>query len=184
LYRDSTNAEQGIQHGRRVRRRLILTFVTNWRVATVHVSISNPIGAQEPKDPLFDVSWNMSRQKSSFTSDGVPDSETRLYEELAGGYRLTVSGIKNGKPFTWGYTAFYDGKDHAIHGRDDANAIEAYRLSDRATIGFFKKDGSVGPLYKRNIAADGSTLEVLMAGKDASGKAYYDVIVYDRGATK
>jgi hypothetical protein len=109
-----------------------------------------------------------------------PDSETRKYEEIPGGYKLTVTGTQSGESYTWGYTALYDGKDHPIHGRSDADAIEAYRLSDRITIGFFKKDGEIGPLYRRNVSADGATLEVLMAGRNADNSAYYDVIIYQK----
>lgn len=132
------------------------------------------------KDPLFDVDWTLDKGKSNFTAAFNPDSETRKYEEAPGGYKLTVTGVHNGKPYTWGYTALYDGKDHPIHGRADADAIEAYRLNDRHTIGFFKKTGSVGPFYQRKLSADGKTLEVLMAGRNPDGSAYYDVITYEK----
>jgi hypothetical protein len=132
------------------------------------------------KDPLFDVEWNLDNNQSSYSAELSPDSETRNYEEIPGGYKLTVTGTQSGESYTWGYTALYDGKDHPIHGRSDSDAIEAYRLSDRVTIGFFKKDGEIGPLYRRNVSADGTTLEVLMAGRNADNSAYYDVIIYQK----
>lgn len=128
-------------------------------------------------DALFGKNWVMDPGSSMMMTATAPDSETRRYDEIPNGYSLKVDGSRGGVPYTWGYTALYDGKDHSVHGRTDADAIEAYRLSDRMTIGFFKKKGDVGVLYQRKVRQDGA-LEVLMAGKHDDGTAYWDVIVY------
>ena len=130
-------------------------------------------------DGLFGVKWTMAKAKSRFSAEWSPGEETRLYEEVPGGYRLTVSGTHKGKPYSWGYTALYDGQDHKVWGRPDADAIEAYRINDRITIGFFKKNAMPGGPYARNISADGKSLQVQTVGHTADGTVYFDVIEYE-----
>jgi hypothetical protein len=130
-------------------------------------------------DGLFGVKWTIKQAKSRFSGDWNPESETRLYEEVPGGYSLTVSGVVNSKPYSWGYTALYDGQDHKVWGRPDADAIEAYRINDRITIGFFKKDSVSGGTYARKLSADGKSLEVLTVGYTPENAAYFDVIQYE-----
>lgn len=132
-------------------------------------------------DPLFGKTWKVDPGKSSFSTDWTPDSETRVYEEAAGGYRLTVSGTRSGEPYSWSYTAQYDGKDHAVSGREDADSIEAYRVNDRITIGVFKKGVTAVGLYYRKVSDDGTTLVVEAAGRRADGTPYFDTIEYRAG---
>lgn len=128
---------------------------------------------------LFGVIWKMVTAKSKFNSEWTPESETRLYEEIPGGYKLTVAGSAKGDEYSWGYTALYDGLDHHVYGRKDVDAIEAYRIDDRITIGFFKKNALAGGAYSRKLSADGKTLQVLASGRNSEGAAYFDVVEYE-----
>jgi hypothetical protein len=129
-------------------------------------------------NPLFDVNWSLESSRSKFSVAGWnPAHETRLYEEVRGGYKLTVKGTNQGTPYQWGYTALYDGKDHPVHGRPDIDSIEAYRVNDRITIGFFKKDGAEVAMYKRGLLSEKS-LQVVASGLDEKGAAYFDVVEY------
>ncbi|MFJ2386251.1 hypothetical protein [Pseudomonas koreensis] len=130
-------------------------------------------------DQLFGKAWSINKNTSLFSTNWKPDSETRLYEAVPGdGYRLTVAGVHNGKAYRWGYTAFYDGKDHPVYGREDVDTIEAYRVNDKITIGFFKKDGIYGGPYARKLSEDGKSLTVQTVGKLPDGSAFFDVIDY------
>src|SRR3989344_3000678 len=128
---------------------------------------------------LFNVPWKMDKRSSRFSTDWVPEKETRLYEPVKGGYRLTVRGVRKGKNYEWGYTALYDGKPHHVYGRDDVDSIEAYKINDRVTIGFFRKGIVFGGPYSRHLSKDGKTLVVQAAGRNGS-RAFYDVIKYVR----
>lgn len=131
-------------------------------------------------NPLFDVTWNLVKSKSNFTTQSWnPDSESRLYKEVPGGYKLTVNGTKAGEPYSWDYTAIYDGKDHPVNGRADVDAIEAYKVNDQITIGFFKKDGHEVAAYKRGLSFDGKSLSVVASGINTDGTIYFDVIEYE-----
>lgn len=134
-------------------------------------------------DALFGKSWQMDGGTSIFSSYYVPSTEIRLYEERENGYKLTVSGTSNGNSYEWGYEAYHDGKSYPVHGRQDVSTITIYRISDTITVGFFEKEVSPGVMmpggpYARKLSADGTSLEVQAAGRNADGTAFFDVINY------
>src|SRR5882724_4222347 len=102
---------------------------------------------------LFGKSWKMNMGASIFSTSFKPTNETRLYEERPNGYKLTVSGMHNGKPYTWGYEAFHDGRSYPVHGRDDVDAIRIFKLSETETCGFFSNEEKEGGAYKRKVDA-------------------------------
>ncbi len=126
---------------------------------------------------LFGKDWKMTKSQSTFTA-GSPDIETRRYEKVGRGYKLTVSGERNGESYEWGYSAKYDGKSHRVYGRRDVDAIEAHKVNDQITIGLFKKNGKAVALYRRDVSLNGKTLTVQAAGRLTDGTAYFDSIVY------
>ena len=135
-------------------------------------------------DPLYGKIWNMVADASLFSSSFVPDRENRVYEERENGYKLTVSGTAKDKNYLWQYEAYYDGKPYPVIGRSDVDAITIYKLSDTFTVGFFTKTIGAGPNfvpggpYARRPSADGKTLVVEAAGRNADGTPFYDVITY------
>lgn len=132
-------------------------------------------------DPLFGVNWDLNVGKSLFSTDWIPDTETRTYTpEGSNGYKLKVSGRHKGQSYEWGYTAYYDGEDHAVYGRDDVDAIEAYRVNDKITIGFFKKGLVPAGPYARIVSEDGKSLQVQTVGHRPDGTVYFDVIEYKK----
>jgi hypothetical protein len=134
-----------------------------------------------PVDPLFDKTWSLQPDLSRFSALVAPDSETRVYENLDNGYKLTVSGTREGQTYEWGYTAYYDGDPHPVHGREDVDSIRIFKLDARRTVGLFDQGGSPGGPYARVVSEDGSQLTVEAAGRNADGSAFYDVIAYNTG---
>lgn len=131
-------------------------------------------------DPLFGVTWKLDKPASIFSLGTGPDNETRDYKEIPKGYSLSVKGTHAGVPYTWSYTALYDGADHPVTGRSDVDAIAAYKVDDRVTLGIFKKNGQDVALYAQVVAQDNKGLRVLTSGKDAKGAAYFDALTYSK----
>jgi hypothetical protein len=127
---------------------------------------------------LFGKNWNINKGASLFSVGPPPDTETRRYDEIPNGYTLKVTGVRGGQPYSWGYTALYDGQPHPVTGRDDIDAITAYKVDDQVTLGFFTKVGVDGGAYARKLTVDGSGLKVIAAGKQPDGSAYFDVVQY------
>ena len=129
-------------------------------------------------DPLFGKTWHMDPPASTFSTGFTPSDETRTYEPVVDGYKLTVAGSLDGESYAWHYTALYDGEAHPVYGRDDVDSIRIYKLDDRRTAGlFFKALSPVGP-YARTMSEDGKALTVEAAGRHADGTPFYDVIEY------
>ena len=131
----------------------------------------------ELTDPFFGKNWEISKRSSSFSS-WKPDTEKRIYEKVGAGYRLTVSGIRDGKPYRWGYTATTDGQPCPVHGRSDVDAIEKHQITNLITVGSFTKDGKIVAEYRRVTASNGKTLTVVVSGRSPDGTAYFDVLKY------
>lgn len=130
-------------------------------------------------DPLFGKTWKMNPARSVFSTAAFkPQQETRLYEEIPNGYKLTVNGSNNGIPYSWNYTALYDGKPHPVNGRLDVDAITIYKINQNITVGFFTKGAADGGPYSRSVSADGKSLSVQAAGRHVDGSPFYDVIQY------
>jgi hypothetical protein len=131
-------------------------------------------------DALFGADWNMDSGASIFSVGSPPDTETRRYDEIPNGYTLTVTGRRGGRDYTWGYSALYDGQPHPVTGRDDIDAIIAYRVNESVTVGIFSKVGADGGAYARQTTSDGSGLKVIASGKRTDGSTYFDVIQYTK----
>jgi hypothetical protein len=129
-------------------------------------------------DPLFGKTWKMNAGSSLFSTDFRPAQETRLYEERPNGYKLTVSGTQNGKPYSWWYEAYHDGRSYPVHGRDDVDAITIFKLSDTHTCGFFTQRETEGGAYARKLDIAKNTLTVQAGGRHADGSPYFDVTSY------
>jgi hypothetical protein len=130
-------------------------------------------------DPLFGKIWKLNQKKTVFSTNFRPNTETRLYEDLPNGYKLTVEGISSGQPYKWWYIAMYDDNPHAVHGRADVDAITIYRVNERITFGFFEKNGESGGPYGRRLSLDGHSLLVDAAGRHPDGSPFYDVLHYN-----
>lgn len=129
-------------------------------------------------DPLFSNTWRMQPEASSFSSTFSPETETRLYEALENGYKLSVSRVSAGTDYSWTYTAFYDGARHPVSGREDVDSIEIHRIDQHTTVGFFYQGLSPGGPYRRTVSEDGMNLLVETAGRNSDGSPFYDVINY------
>lgn len=129
-------------------------------------------------DLLFGKAWKMSPDRSTFSTSFAPTEETRTYDEVDNGYKLTVTGVHDGKEYSWNYTAKYDGEPHPVYGRDDVDSITIHRISDRVTVGFFKQGLVPGGPYARFVSEDGQALTVEAAGRHPDGTPFYDVIEY------
>ena len=135
-------------------------------------------GSPDMSDPVFGRTWAISKEQSRFTASTSPSTETRIYEKVGHGYKLTVSGMHDGQPYEWGYTARYDGEAKPVYGRLDVDAIVKHKVTDLITIGSFTRQGKVVAAYRRETSLDGRTLVVVASGFRPDGTTYFDVLTY------
>ncbi len=124
--------------------------------------------------------WSLNLAKS--TMSGAPlKSQTRIYTESAGGVALTVKTVTaDGKEATTTLAFKEDGKDNAVTGTADFDAVAVKRV-DANTIEFVqKKAGKVVGNGRRTMSADGKTLTFKSSGVHADGAKFEETLVYDR----
>jgi hypothetical protein len=97
------------------------------------------------------------------------------------GIKVTVDGVSgDGSKHGYSYTANFDGKDNAVTGSPQIDAIAYKKIDDNTYEGTGKKAGKVTSNVKIAVAKDGKSMTVTVKGTNAKGEAVSDTIVYDR----
>ena len=104
-----------------------------------------------------------------------------VYEAAGDNIKVTVDGTdRDGKPTHNEWTGKFDGKDYPVTG-DPATDARSYKVVDDHTLELtIKKGGKVVLSGKVVTSADGKTRTVTTKGKDAEGKKFENIAVYDK----
>ena len=129
----------------------------------------------------FVGTWVLNVAKSKFTPGPAPKSQTVTYEVVGAGLRINATGIDaQGNPTSTQYTANFDGKDYAVTGNAEWDAVVLKRV-DANTIGFTrKKAGRVVQSGTNVVSKDGKTRTNTVDGTNAQGQTVHSVSVYDK----
>ncbi|PWU04087.1 MAG: hypothetical protein C5B51_17490 [Terriglobia bacterium] len=111
-----------------------------------------------------------------------PESHVRVYEHFAEGLKVSCTEIIEGKEISWHYTIpAFDGKVYPVYGRNDADGIKAFQLSETEVLGIFIKDGVETAICMRELSSDGRTLIVIESGADdGQGQPYWNTAVFTK----
>jgi hypothetical protein len=140
---------------------------------------TKPPTAQAP-DPMVGT-WELNLAKSTFTSGAPPKSSTRTFEAVPNGYRFVNRGVDAaGKPVLSQWTAYFDGKDYPLTGSPDSDTISIKRIDGFTGESIQKKAGKVVYRNRRVISPDGKVFTLTVEGTDTQGKAFTNVLVFDR----
>ena len=131
-------------------------------------------------DPVVGT-WTLNLEKAKFSPGPAPKSLTRTYAQAADGLALTFNGIAaDGSPVSGQSTFKYDGKDYAITGSPDYDAISLKRINGSTVKSVQKKDGKVVGSTIRTVSAHGKVLTLSSKGKQAKGGSFHNIAVYDK----
>jgi hypothetical protein len=136
--------------------------------------------AADATDAVIGV-WKLNLAKSTFNPGPAPKSQTRAYKATADGIDMTYTGVAaddsavNGKS-----TLKYDGKDYPISGSADFDTLSLQRIDGNTIESTQKKAGKVTGKTIRTVSSDGKVLTLKSKGTDAKGKAYDNVMVFDK----
>jgi len=125
--------------------------------------------------------WVLNVAKSKYTPGPPPKDQTSVFAAAGDGLKVSTTGTgADGKPTMTGFTAMFDGKDHAVTGNSDWDAVVAKRV-DSHTIEFTrKKGGKVVQTATSGVSKDGKTRTVTASGMNAQGQKISTVGVYDK----
>ncbi len=136
--------------------------------------------AAEAADPVVGT-WTMNAGKSKFHSASTPKSQTRTYVQTADGISLTVTGVAaDGSAISQQSTFKYDGKDYPITGSPDYDMLSLKRVNGTTVKSEMMKSGKHVGVTTRSVSDHGKVLTLTSRGKNAAGKHYETITVFDK----
>lgn len=125
--------------------------------------------------------WSLDIKRSEF-NPGPPLKNGILKIDMFGaGIRCTLNRVDAvGSRHRTVWTALHDGKDHSIEMDPHADSISLKRIDDYTLETIFKHDGKEILQERWIVSPDKRELKITQTGKDASGKAYTNTLVYAR----
>jgi hypothetical protein len=146
----------------------------------IAVGCGTAAGAAESPDPVVG-SWTLNLAKSKFPAGMAPQSQARAYTQSADGTSLSVTGVSaDGTAISQKSTFKYDGKDYSFSGSPDWDEIALKKVNNSTVNSTLKLGGKPVGTAVRSISDHGKTLTLTTNAKNAKGKKYHAVAVFDR----
>jgi hypothetical protein len=137
-------------------------------------------GAAESPDPVVGT-WTLNLAKSKFPAGAAPQSQTRTYTQSADGTSLNVTGVSaDGTAISQKSTFKYDGKEYPFSGSQDWDGISLKKVNNSTVNSTLKLGGEPIGMAVRSISDHGKKLTLTTNAKNAKGKKYHAVAVFDR----
>jgi hypothetical protein len=126
--------------------------------------------------------WKLNVAKSKFAPGTEMKSETRTYEPMGNGYKLSGQRVDaDGSTHPESFTVKYDGKDAPFAGDAYGADTLAVKLVDANHISATeKKGGKLLYTTKLVVSNDGKVMTITNQGKTESGKPINAALVYDK----
>jgi hypothetical protein len=136
--------------------------------------------AADASDPVVGT-WKLNLAKSTFSPGPAPKSQMRAYVATADGIDMMYTGVAADGSAVNGKSTFkYDGKDYPITGSPDFDVLSLKRINATTIESTQKKAGKPTGTTVRTVAGDGKVMTLKSKGTSANGKAYENVMVFDR----
>lgn len=131
-------------------------------------------------DPVLGT-WELNVTKSKYNPGPAPKSQTRIYEALPQGMKVTIKTVNaDGQSTVLEHPANYDGKDYPITGSTQADVIALKQIDPYTSEAALKHAGKVLATSRRVVSADGKTMTVTYQGIDSRGRKVDSMAVYER----
>ena len=157
--------------------RILRALVVGSLFAVVGGNLAFAAGAA---DPVVGT-WNLNLAKSTFTPGPAPKSATRTYATTANGIALTYSQVNADGTTASGASTFkLDGKDYAITGSPDYDALSLTRLNGSTIRSQQKMKGKAVGTTMRTVSAGGRVLTLDSTRTDVKGMKHHDIQVFDK----
>jgi hypothetical protein len=146
----------------------------------IAVGCNAAAGAADSPDPVVG-NWTLNVAKSKFPAGAAPQSQSRTYTQSADGTSLTVTGVApDGSAISQKSTFKYDGKDYPFTGSPDYDALALKKVNSSTVNSTMKLGGKTVGMTVRSISDHGKKLTLTTNLKNAKGKKYHAVAVFDR----
>jgi hypothetical protein len=131
-------------------------------------------------DPVLGT-WELIVAKSKYNPGPAPKSQTRIYEVLPDGMKVTIKTVDaDGRSSVVVHPANYDGKDYPITGSTQADVIALKQIDTYTSEAILKHAGQILATSRRVVSTDGKSMTVTYKGIDSRGRQVDSVAVYER----
>lgn len=131
-------------------------------------------------DPVVGT-WELNVAKSNYNPGPAPKRQTRIYEALPEGMKVTIKTVNaDGQSTVVEHPANYDGKDYPITGTTQADVIALKQIDTYTSEAVLKHAGQILATSRRVVSADGKSMTVTYQGMDSRGRKVDSMAVYER----
>jgi hypothetical protein len=131
-------------------------------------------------DPILGT-WTLNIEKSTFTPGPGWRSQVRVYRAVPAGIAVAWTGVDaGGEKMQVSYAYAYDGRDYAMNGSANYDTLNAVRIDARTGRSEEKRGGKIVGIAVRSVSPDGKTLTITDDGVNRKGRAFSQVLVFDR----
>jgi hypothetical protein len=125
--------------------------------------------------------WKLNTAHSKFTPPPSPVKSLTVTREASnGGVKVMITGEQaDGTPVNSNYTAKYDGQDVQVTGNAPYDTIAVKQPDANTLTEERKKTGTQYRAMGRTVNG-GKTMTVTIKGTSSEGKAFANVMVYDK----
>jgi hypothetical protein len=156
------------------RRLLIFVFGS---ILALTLSVAH---AASPDNPILGT-WKLNADKSKFTPGPAWQSQIRVYKATPAGVSVIWTGVDaNGEKMQVSYTYKYDGRDYPMTGSASYDTLNAVRVDAWTVRSEEKRNGKTVGIAVRTVSPDGKVLTITDEGTNRKGKAFSQVLVFDR----
>lgn len=136
--------------------------------------------AQSAEDPVLGT-WRLNVARSTFTPGPGWQSQTRTYRAIPAGVAVEWTGVDAaGARMQVSYIYAYDGRDYPMVGSASYDTLNAVRIDARTVRSEEKRAGVVVGVAVRSVSPDGRVLTITDEGTNRSGRAFSQILVFDR----
>lgn len=148
-----------------------------WRVLALILGSSIAVRAA---DPVVGT-WELNVAKSKYNPGPAPRSQTRIYEALSAGMKVTIKTVNaDGKASVVVHPASYDGKDYPITGSTQADVIALNQVDTYTSEAILKHADKILATSRRVVSKDGKSMTVSYRGIDSRGRKVDSTAFYER----
>ncbi|PWU05704.1 MAG: hypothetical protein C5B51_13900 [Terriglobia bacterium] len=132
-------------------------------------------------DPTIGT-WKLNIAKSKFSPGPAFQSETRTYEAVPEGVKVTIRTVDaEGKAVVSEYPANYDGKFYPVTGSGGpADAIALKKINENTAESTLMHGSYVVATARRVVSDDGKRMTITYKGTDPIGRVVDYTLVYEK----
>ena len=131
-------------------------------------------------DPVLGT-WELNVAKSKYNPGPAPKSQTRIYEALPEGMKVTIKTVNaDGQSTVVEHPANFDGKDYPITGSTQADVIALKQIDTHTSEAILKHASQILATSRRVVSKDGKSMTVTYQGIDSRGRKVDSMAVYER----